>query len=227
MPKVRVRYQTIEFGDTDIHVRTLRDKQQYADVEGLASKRGISSAQWPLFGVIWDSGKVLAHLMYGYEGNGLKGLKELRILEVGCGIALASLVLNHRLMDVTTTDYHPETGGFLRKNVQLNADKEIPYICTGWGDGASGLGKFDLVIGSDLLYEREHVELLSDFIEQHAKATCDVILVDPGRGYHAKFSKKMVKLGYLHSQGKPENVTYLPKPFPGQVLRYHRERLEV
>ena len=217
MLNIRVRYRTIEFGNTDIHVRTLRDNQQYADVDGIASKMGISSAMWPLFGVIWTSGEILAHLMYEYEAEGL------RILEVGCGIGLASLVLNHRLMDITATDYHPEAGNFLQKNVKLNEGKKIPFVCTGWGDEDSGLGKFDLIIGSDLLYERSHVELLSDFIEQHAKQTCDVIIVDPGRGHHACFSKKMVRIGYSHSQGKPQNVDYLTKPFGGQVLRYHRE----
>lgn len=217
MPNIRVRYQTIEFGKTDIHVRTLRDKQQYSDVDGIALKKGISSAMWPLFGVIWDSGKVLAHLMYNYEVKGL------RILEVGCGIALASLVLNHRFMDITATDYHPDAESFLRKNVQLNNGREIPFFCTGWGDKDSGIGSFDLVIGSDLLYERSHVELLACFIEQHAKKSCDVILVDPGRGHHAPFSKKMLSLGYLHSQVKPENTTYLAKPFKGQVLSYHRK----
>lgn len=217
MSTVRVRYRTIEFGNTDVHVRTLRDKQQYPDVDDVASKKGISSAIWPLFGVIWPSGEVLAHLMYDYEVKGL------RILEVGCGIALASLVLNHRLMDITATDYHPEAEHFLQKNVKLNAGEEIPFVCTRWGDEDSGLGEFDLVIGSDLLYERRHVELLAGFIEQHAKQTCDVILVDPGRGHHACFSKKMVGLGYSHTQGKPENVDYLTQPFRGQVLRYHRE----
>ncbi len=217
MSKIRVRYQTFEFGKTDIHVRTLRDKQQYSDVDGMALKKGISSAMWPLFGVIWDSGKVLAHLMHDYECKGL------RILEVGCGIALASLVLNHRFMDITAMDYHPEVESFLRKNVQLNNGKEIPFFCTGWGDKDSGIGEFDLVIGSDLLYERSHVELLAGFIEQHAKETCDVILVDPGRGHHAHFSKKMSRFGYLHSQVKPGNTTYLAKPFRGQVLSYHRE----
>ena len=67
MSTVRVRYRTIEFGNTDVHVRTLRDKQQYPDVDDVASKKGISSAIWPLFGVIWPSGEVLSHLMYDYE----------------------------------------------------------------------------------------------------------------------------------------------------------------
>ena len=217
MSLLRVRYQTIEFDDVDIHVRTLRDKQQFLDVDDVAAKLGISSAIWPLFGVVWASSEVLARLMSDYMVAGK------RILEVGCGIALASLVLNHRLADITATDYHPEAGHFLLENVLLNKGREIPFVRTGWGDAdSSGLGAFDLVIGSDLLYEANHVELLAAFIEQHAMPHCDVILVDPGRGHHARFSKKMVGLGYAHSQSKAANTDQLTQPFGGRVLRYHR-----
>ena len=220
MSPLRLRYQTIEFGGTDIHVRSLRDRQQYADVDDVAAQLGISSANWSLFGVVWASGELLAHLMFDHEVEGL------RVLEVGCGIALASLVLNHRLADITATDYHPEAGNFLRENVTLNNGRAIPFMRTGWGDEDSGLGEFDLIIGSDLLYERDHVELLSEFIDQHAKPHCKVILVDPGRGHHARFSKKMVTLGYAHSQTKAENVAGLTQPlrgpFRGQVLCYQR-----
>ncbi len=216
MSSVRVRYQTIEFGDVDIHVRTLRDNQQYTDDDGVAEKIGISSATWPLFGVVWASGEVLAHFMFDYEVEGK------RILEVGCGIALTSLVLNHRLANITATDYHPEAERFLLENVTLNKGKQIPFVRTGWGDGNSDLGKFDLIVGSDLLYERDHVELLSAFIEQHAKPLCEVIIVDPGRRQHARFSKRMVSLGYSHSQSKPANMSYLAQPFKGQILRYQR-----
>ncbi|RJP79091.1 MAG: histidine kinase [Desulfobacteraceae bacterium] len=216
MSSLRIRYQTIEFGDTDIHVRTLRDRQQYADAEGIAAKLGISTAAWPMFGVIWPSGEILAHLMLDYE------IKGRRVLEVGCGIALASLVLNHRLADITATDYHPEVETFLSENVKLNNRKKIPFIRTGWGDEDSGLGRFDLVIGSDLLYERNHVKLLAGFIEQHAGKHCQVLLVDPGRGHHACFSKKMVGLGYVHTQSKPVNTDYLKDRFQGRILHYHR-----
>lgn len=216
MPALRIRYQTLEFGDVDIHVRTLRDNQQFLDIDGVAEALGISSATWPLFGIVWASGQVLAHLMLDYHVEGK------RVLEVGCGIALASLVLNHRLADISATDYHPEAGNFLLSNVQLNHGKTIPFIRTGWADTDCGLGKFDLIIGSDLLYERSHVEVLSAFIELHANPHCEVILVDPGRGHHANFSKKMIALGYLHSQSKPVSDSYLPKPFSGQILKYIR-----
>jgi predicted nicotinamide N-methyase len=216
MSLLRIRYQTIEFGDVDIHVRTLRDRLQYLDTDGVAEKLGISSATWPLFGVIWASGEVLAHVMFDYEITGK------RILEVGCGIALASLVLNQRLADITATDYHPEAERFLIENVKLNRGKEIPFVRAGWDDEESSLSEFDLIIGSDLLYERGHAEMLSGFINQHAKPHCEVILVDPGRGQQSRFSKKMVSLGYSHSQSRPENSDYLAQPFQGQIMRYAR-----
>ncbi len=217
MSAVRIRYQTIEFDGVDIHVRTLRDSQQYSDLNGIAEKAGISSAQWPLFGIVWASGEVLAHLMFDFD---IKGKK---ILEVGCGIGLASLVLNHRLADITATDYHPEAEGFMIENVKINSGKTIPFVCTPWEDEHSDLGEFDLIIGSDLLYERGHADVLSGFIEKHSKSACEVVLVDPGRGNHAKFSKKMITLGYSHSQSKPTDTDYLTEPFNGRILRYGRQ----
>jgi len=217
MTALRIRYQTMEFGGIDIHLRTLRDNQEFSDDDGVAEALGISSATWPLFGIVWPSGQVLAHFMSDFQITGK------RILEVGCGIALSSLVLNHRQADITATDYHPEAGNFLQENTALNHAEAIPFLRTGWGDKGDGLGEFDLIIGSDLLYERGHAEMLSDFIDDHARPHCEVIIVDPGRGHHARFSKQMVGMGYSHSQSRPENVDYLEKPLPrGQILRYQR-----
>ena len=215
MPALRVRYQTLEFGAVDIHVLSLRDAQEFQDTDGAAAQLGISSASWSLFGVVWDSGQVLAHLMFDYEIAGL------RVLEVGCGLALASLVLNHRKADITATDYHPEAGGFLTRNTALNGGDDIPFVRTGWDDGDCGMGLFDLIIGADLLYERSHVESLSAFIDQHARPTCEVLIVDPGREQRGRFSTRMVELGFSESRSNPQ-AAYLEAPFRGQLLRFGR-----
>lgn len=216
MPLLRVRYQTIEFGDTDIHVRTLRDLQQYQDNNSIAESLGISSANWSLFGVVWPSSLVLAHFLIDFALEGK------RILEVGCGIGLVSLVLNHLLADITATDYHPEAESFLRRNVILNNGRDIPFVRADWTDVNNRLGEFDLIVGSDLLYEAGHAELLSTFIEQHSKPHCEVVLVDPGRANDAKFSKKMIALGYSHSKKTLKDTDYLEDSFTGYVLRYIR-----
>ena len=76
---LRVRYQTVEFGKTDIHLCTLRDKQEFSDPDQVAHDLGIFSAQWSLFGVVWPSSLVLAHYVCDYQTDGK------RILVIGCG----------------------------------------------------------------------------------------------------------------------------------------------
>jgi predicted nicotinamide N-methyase len=212
----RVRYQTIEFDELDIHIRSLRDKQQFSDTLGEAEMLGISSAQWSLFGVVWDSSQVLAHEMLAYPIAGK------RVLEMGCGMALSSLLLNARGADITATDYHPEAGSFLAENTRLNNGRHIPFLRTSWAESHPGLGQFDVLIGADLLYEQQHIEQLSGFIQRHASPQCEIILVDPGRGHYTGFTKKMQSLGYVHSRHKPEACEYLQQPFKGHVLRFSR-----
>ena len=112
---------------------------------------------------------------------------------------------------------------FLKRNASLNGDSPIPFERTGWADDNDGLGLFDLIIGSDLLYEDEHIALLSDFIHAHAKPQCEVILVDPGRGRKNKLVKKLMGLGYQSSLIKPDNTIYLDTVFKGHILRFVRQ----
>ncbi len=216
MTKLRLCYQTIEFNKTDIHVCTLRNEQEFHDPQGIAEKLGISSASWPLFGVIWPSSMVLAHYLDNYDTGSI------RILEVGCGMALSSLLLNKQNADITATDYHPEAGKFLNRNSRLNEDKAIDFERVDWADEADELGLFDLIVGSDLLYEDEHVELLANFIDRHAKPDCEVILVDPGRGRKSKLSALMIAFGFSSTHIKPEHTDYLEKEFKKYILKFKR-----
>ena len=111
---------------------------------------------------------------------------------------------------------------FLQENTRLNDDELIPFIRTGWADEITRLGKFDLILGSDLLYEEEHAALLSGFIDQHAKPHCEVIIVDPGRSQYSRFSKLMTELGYTLNKSKPKHTAYLEQPFKGQIFRFDR-----
>ena len=214
MPSVRIRYQTIEFDKTDIHVRTLRDRQQFSDKNDIAKNLGISSATWPIFGVVWPSSIVLAHFMLDYD------FSNKRILEIGCGIGLVSLLLNSKHADISATDIHPEAESFLSENTLLNHGKIIPFERANWRDLETELGVFDLIIGSDLLYEKDNINFLAEFIDHHTMKDSQVIIVDPGRGNHAAFSKRMVTLGYTHDQEKTGDTSFLDKPYNGQILQY-------
>jgi ETFB lysine methyltransferase len=213
---VRVKYQTLEVGRFDIHLCTLRDKQQFSDPHGAADALGISSATWSMFGVVWDSSRVLANFMLDFEVRGK------RILEVGCGVGLTSLMLKQRKLDITATDHHPEAREQLNKNSLLNNDEKIPFVRSSWKDEHNGLGKFDVIIGSDLLYDRFHLKTLASFLERHAKPHAQIILVDPGRGECARFSKLLVAQGFNDLPYLQPEAEYLDTPFKGRILRYER-----
>jgi len=219
MTTLRLSYQTIEFGKTDIHLCTLRNRQEFHDPEGVAELLGISSASWPIFGVVWPSSMVLAHHLLTQD------LDNKRILEVGCGIGLNSLLLNKNNNDITATDHHPEVERFLHRNTELNGDKEIPFERTDWADNNDDLGLFDVIIGSDLLYEDSHIELLANFILKHSKPDCEIILVDPGRGRKTKLARKMAELGYSSSFSKPEHTDFLAEAFKGHILSFSRQEI--
>ena len=61
------------------------------------------------------------------------------------------------------------------------------------------LGRYDLILGSDLLYERDHATLLAGFIALHTHPASQVLIADPGRGYVSTFSALMANLGYVRS----------------------------
>lgn len=215
---LRLRYQTIEFGEIDIHVCALRDKQEFSDPYGTAFNLGINSSLWPLFGVIWPSSMVLAYHVHELQTDNKK------ILEIGCGMALSSLLLNKKNADITATDYHPEVEFFLQRNTKLNGDSNIAFEQVNWSDTSDNLGRFDLIIGSDILYEDEHIDLIADFIEKHAERQCEIIIVDPGRGRKTKLSLELENFGFNFTHNKPENTDYLEQEFKGYILEFQRNK---
>ncbi len=194
MPGYTVEISTYRIGSEDYQIRSLSDRQQYWDPDGEAERTGISSATWPIFGVVWPAGIALAQEMSDFAFAGLK------ILEVGCGIGLSSLVLQRHGANITATDYHPLAEEFLRFNSELNDLPPIKFHSAPWAGTNPQLGRFDLIVGSDLLYERSHPALLSAFLACHTEAAAQVILADPGRKRCGEFSTKMAIEGYTRSE---------------------------
>lgn len=214
MQGYQVKFEDYTIGGTDFRIRSLLNKQQYADPEGAAERAGIGSANWSLFGVVWPSGEMLATVMHGYAINGK------RILEVGCGLALASIVLQSRGADVTTSDYHPMVPSFLAANTRLNDLAEIETIGGNWAEQVAEPALFDLIIGSDILYERDHFEMLSAFIDHHAAPGAEVVIIDPGRGHVGKFSKKMADRGYTCSDERVAMQLADASDYRGRKITY-------
>ena len=188
-------------GVDDLVIRSLLDKQQFHDPLGLALHLGISSATWPLFGLLWPSGSRLAERMALRPVN-----PQERILEIGCGLALSSLVGHRRGAHMTASDCHPETAGFLLENLRLNGLAPMDYRHGQWGSqpviqnsDIALTGRFNLIVGSDILYERDEQGTLARFIDHHATPEAEVWVVDPNRGNRSHFNRHMAALGFaLH-----------------------------
>ncbi len=193
MPGYEVETVIHQIGGSDFSIRALLNRRQFSDPDGSAERAGVSPAAWPLFGVVWPAGLALAGEMCRFPIAGKS------ILELGCGIALSSLVLARRGADITACDHHPLAEAFLQHNVALNALPALPFRTAPWLGPNPLLGRYDLILGSDLLYERDHAALLAGFIDLHANPTAQVLIADPGRGYVSPFSVLMTALGYVRS----------------------------
>ncbi|MEO6103307.1 MAG: methyltransferase domain-containing protein [Pseudoxanthomonas sp.] len=172
----------------------LSDHQQFADPDGHGQRMGISSAQWSLFGQLWPAGRLLAQAMHRIDIQGK------RILELGCGIGLASLVLQRRGANVVASDVHPLAESFLAYNAALNDLPAVHYRQMRWDRPLPTLGEFDMIVASDVLYERDHALMLADVVDRHARPCAEVVVTDPGRGNSAPFTRMLAAQGFEVTQ---------------------------
>lgn len=232
MPGYRIKQESIAVaGVADLEVRSLLDREQFSDPLGEAERLGISSANWPMFGLMWPSGIQLAAQMARRPVTAGES-----ILEIGCGLALASLVCHRRGADITASDCHPMAERFLIENLRLNHLLPLPYRHGHWGaptpmpvatDGIRNpvAGRFDLIIGSDVLYERDSHGSLASFIGQHARENATVWIVDPDRGNRPAFNRNMANKGFSLREERLDTIGTMRSPaYKGRLMRFSRGR---
>lgn len=150
----------------------------------------------PYFGTLWPSARALAEVVAGVHL-----LKGKRVLELGCGLAVPSLVAAKLGAEVTATDFHPEVPIFLRRNLALNGLTELEYVRVDWSRGPTGypeLGLYDYVIGSDVLYEKTHAASLAAVIERYLAPLGTALVTDPARPYLQGFIDEMSRRCFAH-----------------------------
>ncbi len=214
-------------GVADVCICSLLDRNQFFDPADEALDLGISSATWPLFGLLWPSGAQLAAriALRPVDANE-------HILEIGCGLALASIVAHRRGANITASDCHPLAAGFLQRNLRLNHLLPMPYVHGQWGGEPEANGssiqavvvkKYELIMGSDVLYERDSKGDLASFIALHAAPAAQVWIVDPDRSNRAAFNKRMAALGFvLHEERLDTLASDEIAAYKGRLLTYRR-----
>jgi predicted nicotinamide N-methyase len=184
------------FGGIELVVETLADLD--AAVEELLGRTAehpeeLERDLCPYFGVLWPAARALGGEL-ARRGTELAGKS---VLELGCGLALPALVAAKCGARVTAADLHPDVPAFLARNLELNglAPDALEYREHDWRAAALER-RFDLVVGSDILYEAGHPAPVARALAAHVAPGGSILLADPARAYLQACLDELARLGF-------------------------------
>jgi predicted nicotinamide N-methyase len=130
----------------------------------------------PYWAELWPASLALAEALPDVAG--------LRVCELGCGLAVPSLLAAARGAEVTAIDWSEDAVDLLRRNAARNG-LVVRAEVRDWSE--PWVERFDLVLAADVLYERRNVEPLLALLPSLAP----VALVGlAGRPYEAEFLRR-------------------------------------
>ncbi len=158
----------------------------------------------PYWAVLWRSGVALARKL---DGAALSGL---RVVELGCGLALPSLAAARAGADVLATDGCGEALALVARNARANGVR-VETAVADWSTPAALVERapFDLALAADVLYEQDSVDPLLGLLPRLA---AEAWLADPGRPAAAAFVDRAARRWDIETS-------------ESGVVRIHRMRL--
>jgi predicted nicotinamide N-methyase len=151
-----------------------------AEPESLIDEGAFADDEFlPYWAERWPSGIALAAHLAAYD------LRGTRVLEIGCGLGLPSLVAARLGADVVATDWSPDAIALLERNASRNGLR-VTAVPADWRDtdAIGSLGPFDLVVAADVLYEARNAAPILVLL---AKLGAPATIADPGRRHAAAF----------------------------------------
>ena len=127
----------------------------------------------PYWSVLWRSGVALARELDVIAMGGL------RVVELGCGLAVPSIAAARDGAEVLATDGCAEALTLVARNAQANGVR-LETAMVDWAEPGELVRQapFDLVLAADVLYERANVALLLALLPRLGP---EAWLADPGR----------------------------------------------
>ena len=191
----------IAVGARQVLLRRPRDTQALLDEQAFERDEFL-----PYWAELWPSALALARAVTG------RALRGARVVELGCGLGLPSIVAALAGGRVLATDWSADAVSFAAHNAALNgASLETAVVDWAEPEGLEASGPFQMVLASDVLYEQRDVVPLLELLPRLGG---EVWLSDPGRGPAAAF---------LEAAAEHFEVTSRPDP-AGPRVRVHRLR---
>lgn len=186
----------VEVGAFRLKIETFKSLDQTIDtlcasLDENSTQDPLSEDLCPYFGVVWPAALGLSKYLIRHRDR----IKNKEILELGCGLAIPSFVAKAYGANILASDFHGDVETFLKKNQMLN-DSYFEYERLNWRESLVVPKKFDIVMGSDVLYESRHPGDVADALIKFVKPGGEILLADPGRSYLQNFVTSMNEKGY-------------------------------
>ena len=168
--RFRTATRTVEIGGRDVQLLSP------ANADDLISEDDyVKDERLPYWADLWPSAQILAAEVRTMRLAGQ------RVLELGCGLGLVAASAAMAGADVTATDYYEDAVLFTSLNVAEATGTTINARMVDWTAMPQDLGRFDVVLTSDVLYEPRYAVLVADAIATTLVRGGEAIVADPGR----------------------------------------------
>src|SRR5436190_5717758 len=130
----------------------------------------------PYWAELWPSSVALARAV------STRALRGARTLELGCGLGLVSTAAAQAGGRVLATDWSAEAVRFAVDNAARNGvDLDAAVVDWSAPEAIVAQGPWQLVLGSDVLYERRNVDQMLELLPRLVDRSGEVWIADPGR----------------------------------------------
>jgi predicted nicotinamide N-methyase len=129
----------------------------------------------PYWADLWPSAIVLARAVAALDGRNRTAI------ELGAGLGLPSLAAMDAGFAVTATDYYADALLFARRNAAGALGRDLATALVDWRAMPDDLGRFDLVLAADVLYERPYAPLVARAVLGLLAPNGVAWIADPGR----------------------------------------------
>lgn len=146
----------------------------------------------PYWAELWPSAVALAH--YVAKHLNLDGR---RVLELGCGLGLVSVVAALQGARVLCTDYEEAALAFACRNARGNACRGMRFRLMDWGRPALRR-RYDCILAADVIYEARSFGPLVSLLQRYLARGGMAVLAEPGRVNAPPFFALLRQRGFTY-----------------------------